>query len=108
MTHPGHSERGARVHFPPPLVFVGFALLGIALRYAVAPLSLPIDRRMSLAVLPEERYLTERFGDDYRGRQAPGDRPTMSVGNQPTSRPPRYDLTPSLTVWRSSSASGLP
>jgi protein-S-isoprenylcysteine O-methyltransferase Ste14 len=32
------SERGANVRFPPPLVFLGLTLLGVALRYAVGPL----------------------------------------------------------------------
>lgn len=32
------GERGANVRFPPPVVFLGLTLLGVALRYAVGPL----------------------------------------------------------------------
>jgi protein-S-isoprenylcysteine O-methyltransferase Ste14 len=35
------TERGASVHFPPPLVFLGLIVLGIALRYVVGSLTLP-------------------------------------------------------------------
>jgi protein-S-isoprenylcysteine O-methyltransferase Ste14 len=38
MTQPISAERGASVRFPPPLVFVGFIVLGIILRYVVGPL----------------------------------------------------------------------
>ena len=38
------AERGAQVSFPPPLVFLGSTLLGVVLRYAVAPLTLPAYR----------------------------------------------------------------
>jgi protein-S-isoprenylcysteine O-methyltransferase Ste14 len=48
MTEPNPSERGARVRFPPPLVFLGFILLGIALRYAVAPILFPLARWITL------------------------------------------------------------
>jgi protein-S-isoprenylcysteine O-methyltransferase Ste14 len=34
-------ERGAEVHFPPPLVFLGFTLLGVALRHTVGPIPFP-------------------------------------------------------------------
>ena len=34
-------QRGANVHFPPPLVFVGLTLLGVTLRYAVGPIPFP-------------------------------------------------------------------
>ncbi|HVP54673.1 MAG TPA: isoprenylcysteine carboxylmethyltransferase family protein [Candidatus Eisenbacteria bacterium] len=37
MTEPVSTERGADVHFPPPLVFAGLVLLGVALRYATGP-----------------------------------------------------------------------
>lgn len=36
MTQFQSTERGADVRFPPPLVFIGFTLLGVALRYIVA------------------------------------------------------------------------
>src|SRR5438270_9208673 len=29
------GRRGANVHFPPPLVFLGFTLLGLVLRYTI-------------------------------------------------------------------------
>ena len=32
------GERGANVHFPPPLVFLGLTILGVALRYTVGVL----------------------------------------------------------------------
>jgi protein-S-isoprenylcysteine O-methyltransferase Ste14 len=41
MTDATASQRGANVHFPPPLVFVGFTLLGVTLRYAVGPIPFP-------------------------------------------------------------------
>jgi protein-S-isoprenylcysteine O-methyltransferase Ste14 len=44
MTRPNPAERGAQVHFPPPLVFLGFVLLGLALQYAVTPIALGVDR----------------------------------------------------------------
>jgi protein-S-isoprenylcysteine O-methyltransferase Ste14 len=37
MTSSQSDERGAKVHFPPPLVFAGFALLGVGLDY-IAPI----------------------------------------------------------------------
>lgn len=41
MTQPRSAERGAHVRFPPPLVFVGFTLLGVFLQYIAAPLRFP-------------------------------------------------------------------
>ena len=41
------GERGANVRFPPPLVYVAFILLGVALRYA-APLPVPGPRYVGL------------------------------------------------------------
>jgi protein-S-isoprenylcysteine O-methyltransferase Ste14 len=35
------TERGADVHFPPPLVFLGFTLLGVVLRHTVGPIPFP-------------------------------------------------------------------
>ena len=41
MTDATAGGRGADVHFPPPLVFVGFTLLGVMLRYTVPPIPFP-------------------------------------------------------------------
>ena len=41
MAQSQSNERGAEVHFPPPLVFVGFILLGVALQYIVGPIPFP-------------------------------------------------------------------
>jgi protein-S-isoprenylcysteine O-methyltransferase Ste14 len=48
MAQPNPAERGAQVRFPPPLVFVGFVLFGMALQYAMAPIPLPVDRWITL------------------------------------------------------------
>lgn len=48
MLQPDSAERGANVRFPPPFVFLGFALLGVALRYLVTPLWLPADRIVTI------------------------------------------------------------
>jgi protein-S-isoprenylcysteine O-methyltransferase Ste14 len=40
-------ERGAHVRFPPPLVFLGGILLGVACEYIVAPASVPVARAIS-------------------------------------------------------------
>ncbi|MDZ4773125.1 MAG: isoprenylcysteine carboxylmethyltransferase family protein [Planctomycetota bacterium] len=42
------SERGARVRFPPPLVFLGCVLLAIAMQLFVAPLGVAAARPFSL------------------------------------------------------------
>jgi protein-S-isoprenylcysteine O-methyltransferase Ste14 len=44
MTQPNPAEKGARVRFPPPLVFLGGILLGVACAYVVAPAPLPVGR----------------------------------------------------------------
>jgi protein-S-isoprenylcysteine O-methyltransferase Ste14 len=44
VTQTNSSERGAQVRFPPPLVFLGGILLGVAFQYVVAPARAPIDR----------------------------------------------------------------
>ena len=41
MTYSQPPERGADVRFPPPLVFLGFILLGVALRYIIGPIPFP-------------------------------------------------------------------
>jgi protein-S-isoprenylcysteine O-methyltransferase Ste14 len=48
MTEPTPPERGARVRFPPPLVFLGFILLGVALRYLATPVTCPVARWITL------------------------------------------------------------
>jgi hypothetical protein len=50
MTQTNSSEHGAKVRFPPPLVFLGCILLGVALQYAVAPARAPVDRAISAIV----------------------------------------------------------
>jgi protein-S-isoprenylcysteine O-methyltransferase Ste14 len=35
------TERGADVHFPPPLVFLGFTVLGVVLPHALGPIPFP-------------------------------------------------------------------
>jgi protein-S-isoprenylcysteine O-methyltransferase Ste14 len=43
MQQPESTERGANVYFPPPLVYIGFLVLGALLQYAVAPIPFPGD-----------------------------------------------------------------
>jgi protein-S-isoprenylcysteine O-methyltransferase Ste14 len=47
MAHVTPPERGARVRFPPPLVYLISALAGTLLHYALAPAALPIARTIS-------------------------------------------------------------
>ncbi len=42
------AERGARVRFPPPLVFLIGILVGVALQYAVKRAEVPVDRRITI------------------------------------------------------------
>lgn len=69
------AERGARVSFPPPLVFVAGLLLGVACRYLVASARAPIDPTLRLvaglavvalgvAVIVSARILFVRSGHD--------------------------------------------
>ena len=44
------SERGARVRFPPPLVYLGAILAGVAAGRWIAAAPLPIDRTARVAV----------------------------------------------------------
>ncbi|HXY25293.1 MAG TPA: isoprenylcysteine carboxylmethyltransferase family protein [Candidatus Acidoferrum sp.] len=44
------GERGAKVRFPPPFVYLAFILLGIILRYVVAPLAFPVNPYVGLAI----------------------------------------------------------
>ena len=48
-----NEQGGARVHFPPPLVFLGSILVGVALQLLLAPLStrLPAAPRVAVGVL---------------------------------------------------------
>jgi protein-S-isoprenylcysteine O-methyltransferase Ste14 len=43
-------ERGAQVRFPPPLIFLGCILLGVACEYVVAPAPVPVARAISTIV----------------------------------------------------------
>lgn len=45
LTNP--VERGAQVRFPPPLVFLGCVLLGVAFHYVVVPAPVPVGRAIS-------------------------------------------------------------
>jgi protein-S-isoprenylcysteine O-methyltransferase Ste14 len=47
MTQTDSTEHGAKVRFPPPLVFLSCTLLGIAFPYVVAPARVPVDRAIS-------------------------------------------------------------
>jgi protein-S-isoprenylcysteine O-methyltransferase Ste14 len=40
-------ERGAHVRFPPPLVFLGAILFGVACEYVVVPAPVPVGRAIS-------------------------------------------------------------
>ncbi len=48
MNQSNSTERGARVRFPPPLISVASILLGVALRYLVAPAPVPGARTISV------------------------------------------------------------
>jgi len=56
-----NNERGAEVKFPPPLVYVGFIVLGIIFRYALFPLAvsehLLTYRLVGIAVLSMGLFL---------------------------------------------------
>lgn len=43
------GERGAKVRFPPPLVYLASILLGVAMRYAAAPLAVATYRDLAFA-----------------------------------------------------------
>jgi protein-S-isoprenylcysteine O-methyltransferase Ste14 len=43
MQQPHSTEPGAKVYFPPPLVYLGFIVLGALLQYAIAPIFFPGD-----------------------------------------------------------------
>jgi protein-S-isoprenylcysteine O-methyltransferase Ste14 len=56
-----NDERGAKVNFPPPLVYVAFTVLGIIFRYALSPITasghLPTYRWVGIAVLSMGLFL---------------------------------------------------
>lgn len=45
-----HKQGGALVHFPPPLVFLIFLLLGVVLQRMVRPLTIPVGRPFRVAI----------------------------------------------------------
>lgn len=47
MTQSSSAERGARVRFPPPLIFFACILLGMGFQYAVTPAPVPVARPIS-------------------------------------------------------------
>lgn len=47
MAQTNSVERGARVRFPPPLVFLGSILLGLGFEYVVVPAPVPVGRAIS-------------------------------------------------------------
>lgn len=47
MPQPEAEERGAQVRFPPPLVFLAWLLLGVALHHRVQPAHVPGHRAIS-------------------------------------------------------------
>ena len=48
MAHTDPVERGAHVRFPPPLVFLGATLLGVAFEYLVAPAPVSVGSPLRL------------------------------------------------------------
>ncbi len=50
MTRSSSAERGARVWFPPPLIFVIFIVVGVVLQRAARPAVIPVDRTISAVV----------------------------------------------------------
>lgn len=50
MTDSVSTERGARVSFPPPLVFLSGILLGVVCRYAVVPARFPVDPKIRIII----------------------------------------------------------
>lgn len=50
MTLDESKEAGARVRFPPPLVFLILTLTGVALHYLVLPAKVPLARMVSATV----------------------------------------------------------
>jgi protein-S-isoprenylcysteine O-methyltransferase Ste14 len=49
MQQPDSTERGANVHIPPPLVYIGLIVLGALLQYTVAPIPFPGDAWVRIA-----------------------------------------------------------
>jgi protein-S-isoprenylcysteine O-methyltransferase Ste14 len=50
MAQPDPVERGARVRFPPPLVFLGATLVGVAFDSLVAPAPVSVGRPIALVL----------------------------------------------------------
>ncbi len=48
MADNNSAERAARVRFPPPLVFLGGILLGVACEYLLMPAPVPVGREISV------------------------------------------------------------
>jgi protein-S-isoprenylcysteine O-methyltransferase Ste14 len=48
MTQPNSNEHGAQVRIPPPLVFLGGIVLGVACHYLAKPAPAPVARTFSL------------------------------------------------------------
>jgi protein-S-isoprenylcysteine O-methyltransferase Ste14 len=49
MQQPDSTERGANVHIPPPLIYIGFIVLGALLQYKLAPIPFPDDGWIRIA-----------------------------------------------------------
>ena len=49
MAQSTSAEQAARVRFPPPLVFLGAILLGVACAYLLMPAPVPVSRTVSVA-----------------------------------------------------------
>lgn len=49
MQQPESAERGANVNIPPPLIYIGFIVLGALLQYAIAPIAFPGDTWIRIA-----------------------------------------------------------
>ena len=73
MANAQSKHGGARVGFPPPFVFLGLILSGVALQYGLAPLPLPVASPLRLVlgaaiaisglalVLSEDQELIDRY-----------------------------------------------
>ena len=71
----GSVERGARVRFPPPVVFLLCVSAGVGLGYGLAPIHVPVERSMrlvagvavqllALALVVSARVLFRRTGQN--------------------------------------------
>ena len=75
MAQTNSVERGAKVRFPPPLVFLAGILLGVACEYVVVPAPVPVSRAISavsglfiliagVGVIASARILFQRTGQN--------------------------------------------